>query len=106
MGGCMAVSSATASAIPQKEKRAVVLSDEEIARIVIDNLKNTGYGLSDLLPDLPIIFDTDLTLNQKVTAIWEATKDHGLKMVIKLAGSDAVKNILKELIKKAIEHFG
>merc|ERR1719334_885647 len=79
-----------------------------------------AYGIIDIITVLPglirdfkpilekyasIVLDPSLTVKEKVTAIWEETKDNMIP-IIKIVGKMAAKEILKQLVIAAAASLG
>merc|ERR1712212_711524 len=98
-----------------------ILSDDEIAKIILDVIsKSEAYGIMDIITKLPglikdlkplltkylsIIMDGSLTISQKVSAIWEHTKDN-MGDIIAIAGKAGAMEILKQLVIAAAGALG
>merc|ERR1712145_36196 len=83
-----------------------ILTDEEIAKIILEVIGNSeAYGIIDIITVLPglirdfkpilekyasIVLDPSLTVKEKVTAIWEETRDNMIP-IIKIVGKMAAK---------------
>merc|ERR1712002_602603 len=100
-----------------------ILSDDEIAKIILDVISQSqseAYGIMDIITKLPglikdlkplltkylsIIMDGSLTISQKVSAIWEHTKDN-MGDIIAIAGKAGAMEILKQLVIAAAGALG
>jgi len=120
--GVVSISGITGSVIPETKdvKREIELSDDAIAMIIIEQLELEGYGIIDIITQLPgiianlkplimgyidIIKDSSLSLGEKVARIWQHTKDH-MGDLIKLVGSAGAQEILKKIIETVAGSLG
>merc|ERR1711990_125373 len=120
--GIVSIGGITGSVIPETKdvKREIELSDDVIAMIIIEQLELEGYGIMDIITQLPgiianlkplitgyidIIKDSSLTLSEKVAKIWQHTKNH-MGDLIKLVGSTGAREIIKKIIEAAAGSLG
>merc|ERR1712243_169094 len=98
-----------------------ILADDEIAKIILEVVvESEAYGIMDIITHLPgliadlkpvlakyasIILDPSLSVSEKVTQIWEHTKD-SMVPIIKVVGKTAAKEILKQLVIAAAAALG
>merc|ERR1712126_196747 len=98
-----------------------ILTDDEIAKIILEVVvESEAYGIMDIITHLPgliadlkpvlakyasIILVPSLSVSEKVTQIWEHTKD-SMVPIIKVVGKTAAKEILKQLVIAAAAALG
>lgn len=118
VGGISSATIPEAMNVPEKKE---ILSDEQLAIIIIEVLsKSEAYGIIDIVTQLPglisdlkpivlkyvsILLDGGLSMNEKLDQIWEHTKDSMIP-IIKVVGNTAAKEILKQVVIAAAAALG